>query len=130
MCRRFRTLATHPSLLRDIELSVWERWSTWQELSGADADARLAADVRALGDFLARRAAPHLRRLQLRIELGQDGLPGAATRAAFQTFICRLAAHCGAFGALEELSITNMHVMAPLQPWWFKPLARSLRRLR
>lgn len=125
VCQRIHTLAKHPSLLRNLELHVYEVGH-----SGAAADERLAAKVDALCAFLVRHAAAHLRRLVLHLQLCYTAIPGDATCAALKTFCFRLAAHCSAYGALEELSVEGSNAVEPFVAGCFTPLAPTLRRLR
>ena len=102
--------------------------SGWHD--GGAADAHLAAKLESLCTFLVRHAAAHLRRLELRVELCDGDMPGDACCAALHTLAFRLAAHCSAYGALEELSIIGHNVVEPLAAGWCVPLAPTLRRLR
>lgn len=98
--------------------------------SAAAADVHLAAKLGSLCTFLVRHAAPHLRCFKLRVEQSQDALPCEATCAALKTLLFRLAAHCSAYGALEEVSIKGWNVVLPLVAGCFTPLAPTLRSLR
>ncbi|PRW58954.1 disease resistance N [Chlorella sorokiniana] len=119
VCGRFHALATHPSLLHAIELTLWEN-----EWSGPAAEKRLAARLDSLCTFLVRHAVPHLRRLVLRVEPPHGTMPWEATCAALKTLLFRLAAHCSAYGGvLEELSITGHNLVLPLVGGCFAPLA-------
>lgn len=119
-CRRWRSLACSPELLRSVSASLPDMPAFLQQ-------------VHSLCSWLVQRAAPHMTRLQLRLhafnaapEWG-DG-DGELWRLEFTTTLAATLAACGTHGRLTELSLElGMHCSFFLGSW-MAPLA-GLRRL-
>lgn len=109
VCRRWAALVNTPELLAEVAL-------------GKDLKAHAAASLRSFIAWVVRRAAPHVRRLHLSLDLGG---PGGGLDVLPTAVACALA--CCAFGGLDELSLCVLN--GGLELGWAAALT-SLRSLK